>query len=770
MRPDHVWCGTDLDEDDKTDALTDASDVLFERVDMAMDQNENQKQSAMAEGAPEAVTAWTSPRTTGRRVQFMHAANIRRPQLLFADKIDNSEDAIFVPKLTSKPNAIVPLEQSLKLGGGAAVATAEKDSPRFASHLEKLGLGPDQAQYPHPYQTEIESFEPSGAVLARGTVREVAALVATPLTWVDTESALVELARKLDTVPEFAVDLEAHNYRTFASFTCLMQLSTPDEDFLVDALALRASMQVLNSSFTNPKIVKVLHGADSDVQWLQKDLGLYLVGMFDTGQAMRVLDFERKSLAYLLKHYCGVVANKAFQLADWRIRPLDPEMLQYAREDTHYLLHCYDRLRAELIDRGNAQANLLRSVWDRSKVICLQRYIKPTYSPSSAMTLYNKHNRGLSSTQLRVFKALHLWRDRVARLEDESVRYVLPDHQLFELASVMPTEQARVLACCQSAGPLVRLHIQGIIEAIEGGQVVPAKEASQVVRRSSSSGCTAAVIDGGAAAKDLATRASAPPRKAISWASIQQFIAEQASGPATLAANLAGVSCIARGLAFGASPLLSNPGEHGFRANPDASDVVAKVQAKIMIDPLFVQLRSAPKEEVETPAKESSTTVSTAKTDTAPSATAPSAASAERGREKSAEVDRKRRANPEIYMSLSAAAAEAPVQTLEPSSPRMHASLGEADSAASADGSPQGKRGKKNDRQDKAVDGTAPARKMKGKSKRKRGPTDQTDGIGSNVASTSKRSKKKGKKQGRAATTVADITDGRTGSFDPYNG
>ena len=33
---------------------------------------------------------------------------------------------------------------------------------------------------------------------------------------------------------------------------------------------------------------------------------------------MRVLNFPRFSLAFLLKHYCGITVNKAYQLADWR--------------------------------------------------------------------------------------------------------------------------------------------------------------------------------------------------------------------------------------------------------------------------------------------------------------------------------------------------------------------------------------------------------------------------------------------------------------------
>lgn len=106
----------------------------------------------------------------------------------------------------------------------------------------------------------------------------------TPCHWVDTLEDLRMLAAKLDASPIFAIDLEAHNYRSYQGFCCLMQVSTRTEDFLVDTLALRPHLEMLNSSFTNPSIVKVLHGADSDIVWLQRDFGLYIVNMFDTGQ------------------------------------------------------------------------------------------------------------------------------------------------------------------------------------------------------------------------------------------------------------------------------------------------------------------------------------------------------------------------------------------------------------------------------------------------------------------------------------------------------
>jgi exosome complex exonuclease RRP6 len=188
----------------------------------------------------------------------------------------------------------------------------------------------------------------------------------TPFTYIDTVAGLRELSQTLTSVREIAIDTEAHAYRSFSGFVCLMQISTRDEDYVVDTLALRAHMHMLNAALTDPAIVKVLHGADMDIVWLQRDFGLYVVNMFDTGQAARVLEFPRFSLAYLLDHYCGVTADKKYQLADWRIRPIPGEMLKYAREDTHYLLYIADRLRAELVARGNANKNFLHAAWNRS--------------------------------------------------------------------------------------------------------------------------------------------------------------------------------------------------------------------------------------------------------------------------------------------------------------------------------------------------------------------------------------------------------------------
>ena len=111
----------------------------------------------------------------------------------------------------------------------------------------------------------------------------------TPFTWIDTKDAFDELLEKLRSSDEVAVDLEHHSYRSFSGFLCLMQISTRTEDFVIDTLALRDELEELNEVFTNPRIVKVFHGAESDIVWLQQDFNLYIVNLFDTYHASKVL-------------------------------------------------------------------------------------------------------------------------------------------------------------------------------------------------------------------------------------------------------------------------------------------------------------------------------------------------------------------------------------------------------------------------------------------------------------------------------------------------
>jgi Ribonuclease D len=139
--------------------------------------------------------------------------------------------------------------------------------------------------------------------------------------WVDTWEGVLEMLEELKKATEIAIDLEHHDFRSYNGLLSLMQISTREKDWIVDTLVpWRHKLEILNEVFADPKIVKVLHGAFMDIIWLQRDLGLYIVGLFDTYYASDVLGYPGKSLAYLLKRFADFDADKKYQLADWRIR------------------------------------------------------------------------------------------------------------------------------------------------------------------------------------------------------------------------------------------------------------------------------------------------------------------------------------------------------------------------------------------------------------------------------------------------------------------
>lgn len=320
--------------------------------------------------------------------------------------------------------------------------------------------------------------------------------------FIETREKLDEMLLHLESVSEVAIDLEAHSLRSFQGFTCLLQISSRTRDFLVDALKLRPYLSALNRITTNPAILKVLHGCDSDVIWLQRDFNVFLVNVFDTGQAARVLAYPSFGLAYLLQTFANVTAQKQFQMADWRQRPIPQALLKYAREDTHYLLGIYDRVKNELIESSSTTSrtkvgelqgssmvvevpSLLHQVINRSNEITLKVYQVEKFRPFAYRRLMGKLGGSESLAVIdvlegglhpavdpslpprsRVFAALFDWRDAVAREEDESTHFVLPNQLLHRIADVIPATIEALVRCCSPPPSCVRARLFELISVI----------------------------------------------------------------------------------------------------------------------------------------------------------------------------------------------------------------------------------------------------------------------------------------------------------------
>lgn len=443
------------DDDEKMEMLLECNDIMLESINSNLDEVAGIKkvpELVLVESEFRPAPEHNRGRLNGswnenahshlanltKKAKLLTAKNILRPQLNFKVPVDNSNTP-FEPRITDKPNSLKPL----------AVLPEYDEQGNVEAFL-------------HPYEFELNKFEPAMELLCKVEVEPSGPLESTPFTVIAEESALTEMIGELRKVKEIAVDLEHHSYRTFQGITCLMQVSTRDRDYVIDTIALREELHVINEVFTDRRIVKVFHGADSDIEWMQRDLGLYIVNLFDTHQAAKRLNFARLSLAFLLKHFCNVDADKSFQLADWRIRPLPEELLSYARQDTHYLLYIYDLMRNELLKLGNGESHLLKAVYQAGVELCKKRYTKARLFDDSHMDVYRRSKKIFDNRQMYALQHLYAWRDEIARLEDESTGYVLPNHMLMHISENLPREMQGVLACCNPVPPLVRQNLQQI--------------------------------------------------------------------------------------------------------------------------------------------------------------------------------------------------------------------------------------------------------------------------------------------------------------------
>ncbi|KAL9259669.1 RRP6-like 2-like protein [Drosera capensis] len=377
----------DLDFDDDDDGVfewvVDFNDTVLERLDSALDEFEkekdgngehgfevvrgkNKKKGGEGEGVRVVEREKRVGGGTGKATVPFHIPTIRRSQDEFNILVNNSNE----------PFRHVWLERS-------------EDDSRFIHPLENHSVMVF-------VDRDIEDFEPVKPL----------PIESTPFKLIEEAKDLKILVSKLRSVNEFSVDLEHNQYRSFQGLTCLMQISTRSEDFVIDTLKLRVHIgPYLREVFKDPSKKKVMHGADKDILWLQRDFGIYVCNMFDTGQASRVLKMERYSLEYLLLHLCGVAANKQYQNAEWRLRPLRSEMLRYARDDTHYLLYIYDLLRAKLLSmpRESEESDTpIVEVYKRSYNLCMQLYEKELLTDTSYLQMRGLHGANFNAQQLSV--------------------------------------------------------------------------------------------------------------------------------------------------------------------------------------------------------------------------------------------------------------------------------------------------------------------------------------------------------------------------------
>ncbi|PHH62869.1 hypothetical protein CDD81_6587 [Ophiocordyceps australis] len=430
------------DIDLRWQSIVDVVDSLLEKADMALDEFTG----LVKRKEPTSL----EPRTKSTANVIRHA-NITKPQTRFQVRPENFPQGLWKPILTQKPHATLPLDKSL------VTFTTENNT----------------TQYKHPYFTEISAMKYPSHLYEQSKPIPPQPIQHTSAIWVDTYQGVLDMLQELQAATEIAVDLEHHDYRTYNGLVCLMQISTREKDWIIDTLQpWRHKLEILNQVFADPSIVKVFHGAYMDMIWLQRDLGLYVNGLFDTFFACELLAYPSKSLAFLLSKFVSFDADKKYQLADWRIRPIPSEMLYYAQSDTHFLLYIYDNLRNELVSCSNrkvAETDYIEHALERSRQLSLSRHEHPDYDAQSGQGSRGWYNQLLKNAHLNfdgeqfaMFRALWDWRDATARREDESPIFILAPNNINNIVHINPPDAKALHSLLPPGASIAKAHVTEI--------------------------------------------------------------------------------------------------------------------------------------------------------------------------------------------------------------------------------------------------------------------------------------------------------------------
>ena len=285
---------------------------------------------------------------------------------------------------------------------------------------------------------------------------------------------LAKVVSRLAKQPQVAVDTEAASFHRYVDRVYLVQVSYDGETALVDPLAID-DLQPLGEILANPGIEVIFHDADYDLRILNRDFGFAARNVFDTRIAAQFAGEPQLGLGALLEKYFAVSVNKKLQRADWSRRPLTAEMIEYAADDTRYLLSLRDKLASEL-------ERLNRMSWAQEEFRNLEnlRWTQPLGDEFAYTRI--KGAKALQSRSLAVLRELYAWRERTAQALDRAPFRVLGNTSLIALARAAPRDISQLNAVSGVPSSTVKRYGSHIVQAVNRGLAVPRKELPAIRR------------------------------------------------------------------------------------------------------------------------------------------------------------------------------------------------------------------------------------------------------------------------------------------------
>ena len=287
----------------------------------------------------------------------------------------------------------------------------------------------------------------------------------TELVWVDQPQKLRDVIDELSTQEILAIDTESNSLYAYKEQVCLIQFSTREKDILIDALVL-PNLSLLGPIFKSNKIAKVFHAAVYDLICLFRDYDFQFNFLFDTMIAARTLGYQKVGLGSLLKKYFNIQMDKKYQRANWGNRPLNPEMLEYARLDSRFLIPLAEHLEKEL--RNNGRWELALEDFKR-----LTQNIEVTTVTREEDFWKLRGARDLTPQQAAVLKSVYQFRESIAEKQERPPFKVISQQALIEIAANTPVNQSYLSKLPSLNIRQVKRYGTGLMQAVIKGKNGP---------------------------------------------------------------------------------------------------------------------------------------------------------------------------------------------------------------------------------------------------------------------------------------------------------
>lgn len=282
---------------------------------------------------------------------------------------------------------------------------------------------------------------------------------------ISTSAALLEVCRQLDECGRFGLDFEFIPERTYSAQLCLVQLATDTDVFLVDPLALE-DLSPLWQRMADPKLLKVLHAGDQDLDLMFTASGLLPQNIMDTQIAAGFCGFGYPvGYGKLLQQLLGISISKTESYTDWTHRPLSKSQLEYAVDDVRHLLPIYDQLKQQLIE-------MTRLSWVEEE--CKKYSQSDYYDRDRDNDFFRiKGANTLNRRGLAVLKQLSNWRHAEACRVNKPLKSILQDGILLEFARRPPKEFSDLQRIRGIRPDQLRQYGAALLDAAKTGLAVP---------------------------------------------------------------------------------------------------------------------------------------------------------------------------------------------------------------------------------------------------------------------------------------------------------